>query len=99
MCTNPVVKPLHKLTEAKSNFNWTEGCEKSFNCLKHAVTTSPVLTYPRTDKDFIVDINASNEEIGAFLSQIIGNEERVIAYFSKSLGKPEKKVLSHVRKY
>ncbi|GBM79164.1 Retrovirus-related Pol polyprotein from transposon 297, partial [Araneus ventricosus] len=65
-------------------------CEKSFNSLKQALTSSPILTYPRTDKDFILDTDASNEGIGAVLSQNIGNEERVIAYFSKSLGKPER---------
>ncbi|GBM66799.1 Transposon Ty3-I Gag-Pol polyprotein [Araneus ventricosus] len=85
-----IARPLHKLTEAKSNFNWTEECEKSFNSLKQALTSSPILTYPRTDKDFILDTDASNEGIGAVLSQNIGNEERVIAYFSKSLGKPER---------
>ncbi|GBM48620.1 Transposon Ty3-I Gag-Pol polyprotein [Araneus ventricosus] len=69
-------RPLHKLTEAKSNFNWTEECEKSFNSLKQALTSSPILTYPRTDKDFILDTDASNEGIGAVLSQNIGNEER-----------------------
>ncbi|GBN12405.1 Retrovirus-related Pol polyprotein from transposon 297, partial [Araneus ventricosus] len=85
-----IARPLHKLTETKSNFNWTEECEKSFNSLKQALTSSPILTYPRTDKDFILDTDASNEGIGAVLSQNIGNEERVIAYFSKSLGKPER---------
>ncbi|GBM26303.1 Retrovirus-related Pol polyprotein from transposon 297 [Araneus ventricosus] len=85
-----IARPLHKLTETKSNFNWTEECEKSFNSLKQALTSSPILIYPRTDKDFILDTDASNEGIGAVLSQNIGNEERVIAYFSKSLGKPER---------
>ncbi|GBN88600.1 Retrovirus-related Pol polyprotein from transposon 297 [Araneus ventricosus] len=85
-----IARPLHKLTEAKSNFNWTEECEKSFNSLKQALTSSPILTFPRNDKDFILDTDASNEGIGAVLSQIIVNEERVIAYFSKSLGKPER---------
>ncbi|GBO17450.1 Transposon Ty3-I Gag-Pol polyprotein [Araneus ventricosus] len=85
-----IARPLHKLTEAKSNFNWTDECEKSFNSLKQALTSYPILTYPRTDKDFILDTDASNEGIGAVLSQNTGNEERVIAYFSKSLGKPER---------
>ncbi|GBN71653.1 Retrovirus-related Pol polyprotein from transposon 297 [Araneus ventricosus] len=85
-----IAGPLHKLTEAKSNFNWTEVCEKSFNNLKQALTSSPILTYPQTDKDFILDTDASNEGIGAVLSQDIENEERVIAYFSKSLVKPER---------
>ncbi|GBN25236.1 Retrovirus-related Pol polyprotein from transposon 297 [Araneus ventricosus] len=57
---------------------------------RFALITSPVLTYPRTDKEFILDTDASNEGIGAVLSQKIGNEECVIAYFSKSLGKPER---------
>ncbi|GBM02507.1 Retrovirus-related Pol polyprotein from transposon 297 [Araneus ventricosus] len=54
------------------------------------MTTSPVLTYPRTDKEFILDTDASNEGTGDVLSQKIGNEECVIAYFSRSLGKPER---------
>ncbi|GBM57834.1 Retrovirus-related Pol polyprotein from transposon 297 [Araneus ventricosus] len=29
-----IAKPLHKLTEARSDFNWTEECEKSFSSLK-----------------------------------------------------------------
>ncbi|GBN43724.1 Retrovirus-related Pol polyprotein from transposon 297 [Araneus ventricosus] len=85
-----IARPLHKLTEARSNFNWTEECEKSFNSLKQALITSPVLTYPRTDKEFILDTDASNEGIGAVLSQKIGNNECIIAYLSKSLGKPER---------
>ncbi|GBO19116.1 Retrovirus-related Pol polyprotein from transposon 412, partial [Araneus ventricosus] len=83
-------RPLRKLTEAKSNFNWTDECEKSFNSLKQALTSAPILTYPRIDKDFILATDASNEGIGAVLSHNIGNEECVIAYFSKSLGKPER---------
>ncbi|GBN71321.1 Retrovirus-related Pol polyprotein from transposon 297 [Araneus ventricosus] len=36
------------------------------------------------------DTDASNEGIGDVLSQNIGKEERVIAYFSKSLSKPQR---------
>ncbi|GBO06872.1 Retrovirus-related Pol polyprotein from transposon opus [Araneus ventricosus] len=80
-----LARPLHKLTEAKSNFNWTEECEKYSNSLKQALKSSPILTFPRTDKDFILDTDASNEGIRAVLPQNNRNEERVIAYFSKSL--------------
>ncbi|GBN15564.1 hypothetical protein AVEN_102145-1 [Araneus ventricosus] len=54
------------------------------------MTTSPVLIYPRADKEFILDADASNEGTGSVLSQKIGNEECVIAYFSRNLGKPER---------
>ncbi|GBM35011.1 Retrovirus-related Pol polyprotein from transposon 297 [Araneus ventricosus] len=40
--------------------------------------------------EFILDADSSNEGIGAVLSQKIGNEECVIAYFNNSLGKPER---------
>ncbi|GBN24863.1 Retrovirus-related Pol polyprotein from transposon 297 [Araneus ventricosus] len=77
-----IARPLHKLTKARSNFNLTEECEKSFNSLNQGLITSPVLTSPRTDKEFILVTDASNEGIGAVLSQKIGKEECVIAYFS-----------------
>ncbi|GBN56012.1 Retrovirus-related Pol polyprotein from transposon opus [Araneus ventricosus] len=81
-----ITRPLNKLTEAKSNFSWTDECEKSFNSLKQALTSSPILTYPRIDKDFFLDTDASNEGIGAVLSHNTGNKEHATAYFSKSLG-------------
>ncbi|GBM14099.1 Retrovirus-related Pol polyprotein from transposon opus [Araneus ventricosus] len=84
-----IARPLHKLTVAKSNFNWIKECEKSFISLKQSLTSSLVLNYRRTDKDFILDTDASNEGIGAVLFQNIGDEEHIIAYFRKSLGKPE----------
>ncbi|GBM69539.1 Transposon Ty3-I Gag-Pol polyprotein [Araneus ventricosus] len=57
---------------------------------RFALITSPVFTYPRNGKEFILDTDASNEGIEAVFSQKIGNEECVIAYFSKSLGNPER---------
>ncbi|GFT29471.1 retrovirus-related Pol polyprotein from transposon 297, partial [Nephila pilipes] len=69
-----IARPLYKLTEAKSNFNWTEDCQKYFNSLKQALTTSPTCSdLPRTEEDFILDTDASNEGIGAVLSQKIEN--------------------------
>ncbi|GFT55461.1 transposon Ty3-I Gag-Pol polyprotein [Nephila pilipes] len=45
-----IARHLHKLMKVKSNFNWTEDFQKSFNSLKQALTTSPVLTYPGLTK-------------------------------------------------
>ncbi|GBN76874.1 hypothetical protein AVEN_132879-1 [Araneus ventricosus] len=90
---------LHKLNEAKSHFNWTDGCEKSFNSLKRALISAPILTYLRIDKDFILDTDTGNEGIGAVLSQNIRNEERVIAHFSKSLVKLKEIIVLDVKNY
>jgi hypothetical protein len=42
----------------------------SFNILKHALTSSPILIYPCLEKEFILDTDASGTGTGAVLSQI-----------------------------
>ncbi|GFV88693.1 retrovirus-related Pol polyprotein from transposon 17.6 [Trichonephila clavipes] len=78
-----IARPLHKLTESKQKFQWTKECEDSFLQLKEALTSSPILIYPQPDKPFILDTNASNESVGAVLSQEIDGQERVVAYWSQ----------------
>ncbi|GFW34934.1 retrovirus-related Pol polyprotein from transposon 297 [Trichonephila clavipes] len=85
-----IARPLHKLTESKQKFQWTKECEDSFLQLKEALTSSPILIYPQPDKPFILDTDASNESVGAVLSQEIDGQERVVAYWSKYLSKPER---------
>ncbi|GFU73429.1 retrovirus-related Pol polyprotein from transposon 412 [Trichonephila clavipes] len=78
-----IARPLHKLTESKQKFQWTNECEDSFLQLKEALTSSPILIYPQPDKPFILDTDASNESVGAVLSQEIDGHERVVAYWSQ----------------
>ncbi|KAF8793549.1 Retrovirus-related Pol polyprotein like [Argiope bruennichi] len=85
-----IARPLHKLTEAKQKFIWTDECDNAFNKLKDALTSAPVLAYPAIGKQFILDTVSSHECIGAVLSQEIDGQERVIAYFSKCLSKQER---------
>ncbi|GFU10206.1 retrovirus-related Pol polyprotein from transposon 17.6 [Trichonephila clavipes] len=85
-----IARPLHKLTESKQKFQWTKECEDSFLQLKEALTSSPILIYPQPDKPFILDTDASNESVVAVLSQEIDGQERVVAYWSKCLSKPER---------
>ncbi|GFX69136.1 retrovirus-related Pol polyprotein from transposon 412 [Trichonephila clavipes] len=85
-----IARPLHKLTESKQKFQWTKECEDSFLQLKEVLTSSPILIYPQPDKPFILDTDASNESVGAVLSQEIDGQERVVAYWSKCLSKTER---------
>ncbi|GFY26821.1 retrovirus-related Pol polyprotein from transposon 297 [Trichonephila clavipes] len=55
----------------------------SLQKLKEALTSSPILIYPQPDKPFILDTDASNEGVGAVLSQEIDGQERVVAYWSQ----------------
>ena len=51
--------------------------------------TVSVMAFPTNDKKFILDTNASDETIGAVVTQIQTGVERVIAYGSQTLGKSE----------
>jgi hypothetical protein len=84
-----IAKPLHLLTEKNARFQWTNECEAAFKSLKQHLTKTPTLAYPDFQKSFILDTDASNVAIGGVLSQIVDGAERPIAYFSKTLSKPE----------
>ncbi|CAK9820223.1 Retrovirus-related Pol polyprotein from transposon 412 [Anthophora quadrimaculata] len=85
-----IAKPLHRLTEERQNFSWTHVCQQAFEHLKKQLAETPVLAYPLPEADFILDTDASNFALGAVLSQVQEGTERVIAYFSKTLGKSER---------
>ncbi|UYV74279.1 K02A2.6-like [Cordylochernes scorpioides] len=85
-----IAAPLHRLTEAKSTFHWSQDCENAFVTLKGGLCSSPVLVYPQPGMRFVLDTDASNSGIGAVLSQVQDGEERVIEYYSKILTKPER---------
>ena len=84
-----VAGALHELTEKGQSFEWTKACEESFQQLKDALVSAPVLTYPRTTEPFLLDTDASNVGVGAVLSQVNDDEERVIAYYNHALSRPE----------
>ena len=85
-----IAQPLHKLTEKKIPFHWTNECQQAFDILKNKLTTAPVLVYPEISKQFILDTDASDRGIGAVLSQMHDGQERVIAYGSRALSKAER---------
>ena len=76
-----VAKPLYALL---IEFIWTEECEESFQKLKQALTTAPILKPPDWNKPFHVHIYASNFAIGYVLAQPYeGNMDLPISYASR----------------
>ena len=89
-----IAKPLtDKLaqdgTGDKAPFEVTPEMKSSFSKLRLALTTAPILAYPRFDSKFpfIVDTDWSmeNSAIGGVLSQVQDGHERVIAYGAHKL--------------
>lgn len=89
-----IAGPLNSLLEAGQTFNWTHECEDSFQNLKCTLTGNEVMSLPN-DKEgiFILDTDASNQGLGAVLSQMQFNEkngemeERPISYASRTMTK------------
>ncbi|KAJ8359662.1 hypothetical protein SKAU_G00161870 [Synaphobranchus kaupii] len=69
---------------------WQEEQSMAFDQLRAALTEAPVLAYPDAKRPFIVDTDASNTGVGAVLSQEDEDGERVVAYYSRALGKAER---------
>ena len=64
---------------------WTADCQQSLDEVKNLLTTAPVLAYPDYKKLFILETDASNDGLGAVLSQEQGGKVKVIAYASRGL--------------
>lgn len=87
-----IAKPLHRLTEKTTKFEWSADCQAAFEHLRQKLVSAPILAFPDLEKPFILDTDASDMGIGAVLSQMDDNgTERVIAYASKTLSKPEQR--------
>jgi hypothetical protein len=82
--------PLHDLIKNDRKFDWSEDAQLSFDALKGALTSPPILAMPTDYDEVIVDTDASDGAIGAVLSQRQDGVERVIAYASRALDRRER---------
>ena len=64
--------------------------ENAFQHLKCLLTNTPVLSFLRDEGTLVLDTDASGVAIGAVPTQKQGNEEKVIAYFSRSLDRTQR---------
>ena len=74
-------KPLTQLLK-KGNFSWFFVVQESFEHLKHALSSAPVLALPDFSKTFFIKTDASQNGIGDVLMQ----QGRPLAFLSKALG-------------
>lgn len=52
--------------------------------------TPPVLAYPNLEAELVLDTDASGAGISGILGQIRDGEERVVAYWSRTLARSER---------
>ncbi len=80
-----IAEPLHMLTRKNRKFIWTDKNQIAFNTLKNKLIKPPILIYPDFDKIFTVTTDASNQGLGAILSQQHDNNDMPISYASRAL--------------
>jgi hypothetical protein len=85
-----IVVPLTQLTRKDAPWNFSDECWKSFETLKKAFTTAPILTHWMPNVPLIVETDASDYAITGILSIVCPDSEiRPVAFYSRTLTPPE----------
>eukprot|EP00253_Pinus_taeda_P016605 PITA_16605 len=74
-----VAFPITSLQKKGKLFHWTPNCQKSFERLKHLLTTAPILSIADPNKDYVVCTDASKEGLGGVLMQEGREKENKVA--------------------
>lgn len=93
-----VAAPLYRLVgdmskgrkKAGIGDRWQDEHEQAFQQIKSRLTQTPTLGYPDFSLPLTVEIDASQEGLGAILSQKQGKETKIIAFASRTLKPSEK---------
>ena len=80
-----IAKPFHQITKKNSRFTWNPECHNAFEKLKKALIDSSVLKHLNYNSPFIVDTDASDNSLGAVLSNIVDGVECPVAFASRVL--------------
>jgi len=86
-----IAVPLTNLLKKGVKFRWCGACEETFQRLKEALMSPPILAYPWYDgSTFILQCDASHTAISYILAQMQNGEEKVISYAARTLKPAEK---------
>jgi len=84
-----IAAPLYALTQKGAKYEWTFDCQRAFEALKLRLMSEPILALSSDTGTFTLDSDASNYGLGAVLPQDQSGVEKVIAYSSCTMSKPE----------
>src|SRR5277367_228507 len=83
-------RPLFDLLKKQKTWTWTREAQESFDRFKHLLTEAPVLQGLIDDHPVLVRTDASGEAVGAVLVQLIGDQEHVVEYASRTFTPAER---------
>ena len=87
-----VAAPLTALTSSKVPFLWSTAANDSFQALKARFTSAPILQIPDPERQFVVEVDASDLGVGAILSQRAASDQKLhpCAFYSRRLTPAER---------
>ncbi|XP_061667084.1 uncharacterized protein LOC133495990 [Syngnathoides biaculeatus] len=65
-----IAAPLHALTSPGNSFEWDVTCQEAFDKLRSSFTTALVLIMQDPERQFVVEVDASDSGMGAVLSEV-----------------------------
>jgi hypothetical protein len=90
-----IAKPLSELLKKNSIFVWTINHDVAFETLKSALVTAPVLVLLDFSKPFVVEADASDLGVGAFLMQ----SNHPVEFVSKAIGPKLRSLSTYEKEY
>lgn len=86
-----MARPLHNLERKGVKYVWGQRKQASFDALRHATTTAPVLVHADPDRQYILETDASDYAYGAILLQKQDDGKiHPVAFLSKLLSPAER---------
>ncbi|GJV65323.1 reverse transcriptase domain-containing protein [Tanacetum coccineum] len=86
-----IARPLTKLLEKDTLFEFDDECQKAFELLKEKLTCAPVIVSPNWNLPFELMCDASDFAVGAVLGQKDGKNFHPIYFASKTLNPAQQK--------
>jgi hypothetical protein len=84
-CFSYIARPLTNLLAKDVSFEFDDACLNSFNILKEALISTPIIQPPDWSLPFEIMCDASDYVVGAVLGQTKDRKHHAIAYASKTL--------------
>jgi hypothetical protein len=91
-----IAKPLNRLTEDNTPFEWGDACESSFQELKEKLTSAPILVHYDSTAPTKLETDASDGCVGGVLSQLQPDGHwHPVSFYSKKLDQAQRRYDTH----
>ena len=84
-----MARPLHKASETKSSFTWTEETQEAVESLRKHLSSTAFLVFPDVKEPFILYTDGSLTAMGAVLAQVKDGKKRAICHASKAFSESQ----------